>query len=35
MKFLLGSLIGFVLSMSVGAEPLLEGWARLSSGAMG
>ena len=32
MKSLIGSLIGLVLSVSVGAEPLLEGRVRLSSG---
>ena len=32
MKSLIGSLIGLVLSFSVGAEPLLEGRVRLSSG---
>jgi len=32
MKSLIGSFIGLVLSVSVGAEPLLEGQVRLSSG---
>ena len=32
MKSLIGSFIGLVLSVSVGAEPLLEGRVRLSSG---
>ena len=32
MKSLVGSFIGLVLSVSVGAEPLLEGQVRLSSG---
>ena len=32
MKLFIGSLIGLVLSVHVGAEPLLEGWVRLSSG---
>ena len=32
MKSLISSLIGLVLSVSVGAEPLLEGRVRLSSG---
>ena len=32
MKSFIGSLIGLVLSVSVGAEPLLEGRVRLSSG---
>ena len=32
MKSLIGSFIGLVLSISVGAEPLLEGRVRLSSG---
>ena len=32
MKSLIGSLIGLVLSVSVGAEPLLEGHVRLPSG---
>ena len=32
MKSLIGSLIGLVLSVSVGAEPLLEGQVRLPSG---
>ncbi len=32
MKSLIGGLIGLVLSVSVGAEPLLEGRVRLSSG---
>ena len=32
MKFLLGSFIGLVLSVSVGAEPLVEGRVRLASG---
>ena len=32
MKLLIGSFIGLVLSVSVGAEPLLEGRVRLSSG---
>ena len=32
MKCLVGSLIGLVLSVSVGAEPLLKGQVRLSSG---
>ena len=32
MKFLIGGFIGLVLSMHVGAEPLLEGRVRLSSG---
>ena len=32
MKALIGSFIGLVLSVSVGAEPLLEGRVRLSSG---
>lgn len=32
MKSLIGSLIGLVLSVHVGAEPLLEGRVRLSSG---
>ena len=32
MKSLIGSFIGLVLSISVGAEPLLEGQVRLSSG---
>ena len=32
MKCLIGSLIGLVLSISVGAEPLLKGQVRLSSG---
>ena len=32
MKSLIGSLIGLVLSVGVGAEPLLEGRVRLSSG---
>ena len=32
MKYLIGSLIGLVLSVSVGAESLLEGRVRLSSG---
>ena len=32
MKLIIGSLIGLVLNVSVGAEPLLEGRVRLSSG---
>ena len=32
MKSLIGSIIGLVLSVSVGAEPLLEGHVRLASG---
>ncbi|MCE2449940.1 MAG: hypothetical protein J4F35_16680 [Candidatus Latescibacteria bacterium] len=32
MKLFIGGLIGLVLSVSVGAEPLLEGQVRLSSG---
>ena len=32
MKSLIGSLIGLVLSVSVSAEPLLEGQVRLLSG---
>ena len=32
MKLFIGSLIGLVLSFHVGAEPLLEGRVRLSSG---
>ena len=32
MKFLIGGFIGLVLSVHVGAEPLLEGRVRLSSG---
>ena len=32
MKSLIGNLIGLVLSVSIGAEPLLEGRVRLSSG---
>lgn len=33
MKTAIGSLLGLLLSVSVGADPLFEGWVRLDSGA--